>query len=221
MYWQRFFRFVLDQLFPRACLGCGKEGVDVCAACLAKLPLSPLWQDVEGLPVWSAYEYHTKNLERYIQAWKYHGSRHFVDAWLLFVPFPEAEYDVIVPVPLHKRRFLERGFNQAEQMASCLAERVGLPMVLALRRCRYTKPQAQCSGEERRINVRDVFAADRALVDRVHGKRVLLIDDVVTTGSTVLACAKSLKEAGAASVEAWCLARGGSGDQRANPAVQK
>lgn len=210
MYWQRFFRFVLDQLFPRSCVNCGKEGVDACAQCLANVPLSPQWADVGGLPVWSAYEYHVKRFETYIQAWKYHGSKHLIESWLLFVPFPEAEYDIIVPVPLHKRRFLERGFNQAEQMARCLADRVELPMKHVLLRRRYTKPQAQCSGRERRHNVEGAFTLAPDMAAVVKGKRILLIDDVVTTGSTLLACVKVLKEAGAAKVEAWCLARGGS-----------
>lgn len=106
---------------------------------------------------------------------------------------------VIVPVPLHRTRLRERGFNQAVLMGAVLAREWRLPLLRdTLRRVRPTVAQVTLSAQERRANVRGAFAvADPA---RVAGRRVLLVDDVSTTGSTVTECARVLKEAGATAV---------------------
>ena len=114
--------------------------------------------------------------------------------------------DFVVPVPLHPRRLRERGFNQAEDLARGL----GLPVVRALRRARPTTPQVGLSREERAANVDRAFtlnlprpASDRAL-DR---PTIILVDDVTTTGATLEACARVLRNAGAAEVRALTAAR--------------
>ncbi len=107
--------------------------------------------------------------------------------------------DVIVPVPLHRMRLRERGFNQAVLMGAVLAREWRLPLLRdTLRRVRPTVAQVTLSAQERRVNVRGAFAvADPA---RVTGRRILLVDDVSTTGSTVTECARVLKGAGATAV---------------------
>lgn len=205
MYWQRFFNGFLDELFPRRCLGCKQEGIDACAACLAALPASPAWLDFSGLAVWSAYDYNESGVGRYIQAWKYRGVQSFIDGWLYQVAWPTIDVDLIIAVPLHRRRLLERGFNQAEVIANHLSRITGKP-ILPARRKRFTKAQALCDGEERRHNVKGAFAVDAATV---AGKRILLIDDVATTGSTLKELAQVLQSAGAGKITGVCLARGG------------
>lgn len=107
--------------------------------------------------------------------------------------------DAMVPVPLHRIRLRERGFNQAVLMGDLLARQWRLPLLRdALRRVRPTVAQVTLSGQERRANVRGAFAVVDS--DRVAGKRVLLLDDVATTGSTVAECARVLKGAGANAV---------------------
>ena len=112
-------------------------------------------------------------------------------------------FDAIVPVPLHWRREWQRGFNQAELLARGLSRRVGLPVVRALRRVRSTGTQAGLSNTARRRNVSAAFRSRRP----VAGQRILLIDDVMTTGSTAAACALALKRAGAARVALVTVAR--------------
>lgn len=123
---------------------------------------------------------------------------------LLAAALPRHEqFDAIVPVPLHWRKRWQRGFNQAGLLARGMARKWGLPVVPALRRLRYTSSQTGLSNTARRKNVASVFAASRSL----SGERILLIDDVLTTGSTAAACARVLRRAGAARVTLLTVAR--------------
>jgi ComF family protein len=116
-----------------------------------------------------------------------------------------AGYDLVVPVPLHWRRRLARGYNQAERIARPLSARLGLPCVQALARRRATPPQSLLGREERLANLRKAFRVPRP--ERVRGLRVLLVDDVATTGATLDAAATALRKAGAAAVTALVAGR--------------
>ena len=124
-----------------------------------------------------------------------------IDATALPAGVPE----VLVPVPLHPRRERERGFNQARLLAHRLGRSWGVPCSDALARARATLPQAELSAEARRDNVRGAFALRRR--SEVAGRHVALVDDVLTTGSTVLACARCLRDGGAATVGVLVVAR--------------
>ena len=117
----------------------------------------------------------------------------------------DEEWNVLVPVPLHWRRQWKRGFNQSELLARAIARRTALPVVNALRRAHATLTQAGLSNTSRRRNVAAAFRCKRP--GAVAGKRVLLIDDVMTTGSTAAACALVLKRAGANKVALLTAAR--------------
>ena len=121
----------------------------------------------------------------------------------------DEEFDALTPVPLHWRRQWQRGFNQSESLAREIARRCGIPLVKVLRRVRPTETQAGLSNADRRRNVVAAFRC-RGRASRggqVQGKRILLIDDVMTTGSTAAACALALKGAGAARVALLTVAR--------------
>lgn len=116
--------------------------------------------------------------------------------------------EAIVPVPLHPLRLFSRRYNQAAEIARPLARRAGLPFLPdALERRRATASQGGKSGRGRRINVRGAFVVSPAARARVAGKRVLLVDDVFTTGATTEACAKALLGAGASAVDVAAVAR--------------
>jgi ComF family protein len=113
---------------------------------------------------------------------------------LAAVPGEVSDYDAVVPVPIHPLRRFERGFNQAELLCRSWGSNVA---PRALRRVRRTRPQVGLDAEERATNLRGAFAADG-----VKGMSVLVVDDVVTTGGTLTACAEALREGGAATVRA-------------------
>lgn len=113
--------------------------------------------------------------------------------------------DAIVPLPLHPRRERHRGYNQASLLARALGERVGLPVVDAVKRIKDTKDQVHLNRRERMANVKGAFAC--VAPDEVRDRRLLLVDDVCTTGSTLLACAEPLFGAKAQSVWGVVVAR--------------
>jgi ComF family protein len=117
----------------------------------------------------------------------------------------DCRFDIIVPVPLHPTRQRERGFNQASLLAELLSAQVSIPSKPLLERIRYTTTQTALDRAERMENLHNAFRL-RKNVD-VRGLRVLLIDDVLTTGSTLSECARILKCAGAISVHAATAAR--------------
>jgi ComF family protein len=120
----------------------------------------------------------------------------------------DERYDLITPVPLHWRRRWQRGFNQSELLALDIARRCGIPFRRLLRRVRSTAVQAGLSNTARRRNVASAFVCRRGIGDgALRGRRVLLVDDVMTTGSTAAACARALKNAGAARVVLLTVAR--------------
>lgn len=148
-------------------------------------------------------------IRKAIHGFKYDGvtalaqplGRLIADYWLTH----PTQSDMIVPVPLHTQRLRKRGFNQAALLASELSERTNLALDDAtLVRHRATASQVGLGAEQRRTNVRDAF---RCSTGALANRRVLLIDDVCTTGSTLEACALALQEGGVESVQALTLAR--------------
>ena len=136
--------------------------------------------------------------------------RHLVAGWLYAALDDERlrnrRFDIIIPVPLHRTRQRERGFNQASLLAELLSAEISIQSKPALERIRYTTTQTALDRAERMENLHNAFRLRKNTT--VQGLRVLLIDDVLTTGSTLSECARVLKRAGAISVHAATAARG-------------
>jgi ComF family protein len=152
---------------------------------------------------YGAYE---GTLRKLIHLFKYSGVRRLAQplAALLADALPrDRQFDLVTAVPLHWRRRWQRGYNQAELLGRAIARARGIPSAKVLRRATATRAQAGLSNAQRRENVAGAFRAQR----RVAGLRVLIVDDVMTTGATLGACARALKKAGAKSVSVLSLAR--------------
>lgn len=196
------------------CTGCGRPfeadlGPDMrCAPCLVRPPAFAATRAV------LCYDDASRPL---ILALK-HGDRHEAvpafGRWLAragrpLLAVPDLPPQTLVaPVPLHRRRLWRRRYNQAALLGHAVATELGLPhMPDLLQRLRATPSQGGLSRKERRRNVRDAFAVRRSLAAEVQAAHVVLVDDVMTTGATLDACARALLAAGAARVSVLVLAR--------------
>lgn len=219
----------LDLLFPPVCAGCGTGGANWCAHCQAKVNLlveplclkcgSPAEKTVQGcrqcendrysfvsLRSWAAFD---EPLRSALHRLKY---KRDVSLGGVFAPHLSGfarqlnwQVDMIVPIPLGKKRKRERGYNQVEALAKPLAIRLeALYVPQALERAKETRTQVGLSAAERRENMQAAFRADPSLV---KGRSVLLMDDVATTGSTLSSAADALLSAGAFQIYALTVAR--------------
>jgi ComF family protein len=119
----------------------------------------------------------------------------------------EKPIDMSIPVPLHRARYRERGFNQSELLCRGIHETTGVPVASSvLHRVRHTQSQTTLSSEDRKLNMRDAFAAARRGSVSITEKRILLVDDVITTGATIRECAAVLRRGGADSIIACSVA---------------
>jgi ComF family protein len=164
-----------------------------------------------------AYGYYEGSLRKLIHVFKYERVYTLAKPLgaLLASAFPRhLAFDSIVPVPMHWLRRWQRGFNQSELLAKELSRHTGLPVSNLLRRRRSNRVQAGLTAAERRRNVTAAFQADH--IDRIRNRRLLIVDDVFTTGATAGACAAVLKRAGASQVTIATLARA---DRRTPPSA--
>lgn len=166
---------------------------------------------------------HAPPLDAIVREFKYAGGSRLAPWVASLVPVPPGiggalgREGIVVPVPLHPARRAWRGYDQAESIARRLGSWWGVPVVSALRRVRETKPQARLGGETRRRNVEGAFRPAERADAIVAGRVVLLVDDVVTTGATMLEAAEALAPAGPAWILALAAAHGGAPDGAQSP----
>ena len=213
------FRAVADLAFPPVCPVCGaavKGGNSFCKDCLEQIEPPPVGDALidhgGGLAFSGAacLAAHGGPVAECVRALKYHRDW-AAGAALAGLPTTgrPGEFldwaEVICPVPLHGRRMVRRGFNQAAWLAKRLGP--GKLQMQLLRRIRRTEPQVRLGPDQRRDNVAGAFAVDRRRAGLVQSRRVLIIDDVLTTGSTLHECASALRVAGAADVRVLTISR--------------
>jgi ComF family protein len=222
--WER----ALDLVFPPRCAGCGARGHALCPTCRAAIPFmaAPVCPTcgrscyaptichvcrahpplVDGTAVATVLGHPVREC---IHALKYAGQRRHAAvlaaiAAPAFAALPRP--DAVVPVPLHPARERERGFNQSALIARHLTAGSGIPVMPGwLARMRDTPPQVGRDLAARRANMDGAFSCTDPV--SIRGKRIVILDDVATTGATLDACAAALRAAGAASVHALVVAR--------------
>ena len=216
---------VLQLLLPPACAGCGRYGAALCDRCRTSLPLLSAPADLlapdPGVVVGDAVTLslaafaHRDATQHILRRRKYGGARHLA-APLAHLASPALRRlleisgpAVLVPVPLHAERRRERGYNQAELLATALAGRAGLPLWLALTRRRATVRQHALDRASRIRNLTEVMALAGPLPPALAAgeSAVIIVDDILTTGATMEACARVLQEAGVGSVFGFVIAR--------------
>ncbi|MDD7445402.1 MAG: ComF family protein [Clostridiales bacterium] len=178
----------LNKPLPPRCPGCGRKGwAALCPECSATLPAG-------YLPFFAPFDY-SGAAKALVRRLKYDC---VLDAALplgraMAAALPAEPFDALVPVPLNAKRERERGFNQSRALCEVVSAHTGVPVLDALVRTRYTKTQTHLSASEREANVRSVFECAAG----VRGMRIILVDDVRTTGATAKSCASVLLASGA------------------------
>ena len=223
---------LLSLFFPPCCPVCGsalQEGEDtLCTACKCRLPRTGYWQDQDPyieqmfwgkVPVVraTAFLYYHKGspYSRLVRLMKYGGRKDLGVAMGRLMGGELAacgffsEVDALMPVPLHRRKQRKRGYNQSACLAQGVAQVTGLPVLDGcLCRVKDTGSQTHLTVAERWNNMSHVFRLDNP--SAIRGKHIMLIDDVLTTGATLTACADALKQAEGTSVSMLALARADS-----------
>ena len=218
----------LDLIFPKFCLGCKKPGNYLCLNCLQKIPLvkltlCPLCEKpspyglthpacktslgLDGMVVLSDYRGITRTL---IQKVKYKSvfdlSKTLADIFIQQYPSFFFTPDMVTFIPLYPSREKARGFNQSLLLAKLLAKNYGWAFVQILKRVKNNKPQMSINNYQlRRKNIKGAFAVQQAGL--IKGKDVVIVDDVTTTGATILEATKVLKRNGVRTVWGMVLAR--------------
>lgn len=226
--------FILDLLFPVECLSCGKEGDWICGDCFNKIRnngrqycfgckqashfgkvCAKCKNDYYLKGIIIAADYDEKIVSRLIIVFKYKFVKsiacYLADLLAMFLldlknsGFNLSDF-LIIPVPLSKKRKRWRGFNQAEEIAKLLAGHLKLPLLSGgLLRIKHTRPQVKLNEAERKKNLAGCFSWKG---ENLCGRKILLVDDVATTGTTLNECAKVLKENGAKEVWGLVVAKG-------------
>jgi competence protein ComFC len=215
-----------DLFYPERCVGCDRRASDVlCRTCFDALPYvgspfcgrcglptafaTPLCEECKNVDF--AFERARAPLKydgvgkKTVHALKYRGYKRVVDrlaAPLMLQVIDDSRFDAVVPVPLHRSRRRKRGFNQAELLARGIAGRLRAQVSDTLEAVRSTRDQIELSAAQRRANVAGAYRAKESLRGRI-----LLVDDVFTTGATMHACAETLLRAGAREIHALSLCR--------------
>lgn len=220
---------MMDLIFPRFCVGCGTEGTWLCPKCQKQtvsiqMQTCPACKRIsqngvyclkcrpdkflDGVIVADYFEegptkeiIHNFKYNHVLELKKYLGGR-LVNAYLK----SGISAEIITFTPLHFRRLASRGYNQSEVLAGEVGGKVKIPVSTLLHKVKNTKRQVGLIGELRRKNLTGVFLVKRA--NLVKGQEIIIIDDILTTGTTLNECAKVLKEAGAKKVWGLVLAKG-------------
>ena len=211
----RLLRRIGRLLFPPKCLLCRrllkKEELDLCRTCRIHGPEAPSSKiKYPFLDSWLAVWYYEEDVRRSLLRYKFHGKRSYASGYgrilaMKLLREREDRYDLITWVPISRLRRLRRGYDQVELLAKAVGGELDTEPVQCLRKCRHTPPQSGIKGRaERRANV--LGAYEPVEPERFKGKRVLLLDDIVTTGATLSECARVLLTAGATEIHAAAIA---------------
>ena len=211
----KLYHWIGDLLFPPKCVLCGnvleKEELDLCKDCRMDAPEYPNRKSKrQFLDSFAAVWYYEGNVRKSLLRYKFHNARSFAApygrllAMKLLELYPEG-FDVLTWVPVSRLRKLRRGYDQVELLAKAVGKELGITPVPLLKKVRHNRPQSGIHGAaQRRANVLGAYReTDR---EAIAGRRILLLDDILTTGATAGECARVLKTAGAKEVHCAAVA---------------
>jgi competence protein ComFC len=223
--WHKIKNFVLDIIYPIECVGCEKYDEWLCEDCQEKLDnfsyiknnKNEIPSGVDGILIGASFD--NELIRKMIHNFKYKFVQDFKKPLARIIQkkimeeringFEINDYDFVVPVPLHRWRESWRGFNQAQLLAQELAYNFRIPVGDSLiSRVKFTKTQSKLKKEKRIKNLKNAFKVKKGMEDKIKAKNILVVDDVITSGSTVAEVAIELKRRGAKKVTCVAVAGG-------------
>lgn len=210
----RIYYKIMELLFPPKCVLCGrilqKEETDLCRLCRVEAPYYPNHKrKLQFLDSFTAVWYYEGNVRNSLLRYKFYGARKNADSYgrLLAMKLLETNpegFDCLTWVPVSRLRKLRRGYDQVELLAKAVGRELGMTPVCLVRKIRHNRPQARITGAaQRRANVLGAYRIEQA---DVTGKKILLLDDILTTGATAGEVARVLLTAGAKEVHCAAVA---------------
>ncbi len=211
----RFYHVLMQLLFPPKCILCGtileKQELDLCRQCRMEAPLyTNCKRKIQFLDSFAAVWYYEGNVRRSLLRYKFYGARSFASAYGRFLAMKLLEaypdgFDVLTWIPVSPLRRLRRGYDQVELLAKAVGKELGMTPVPLLKKVRHNRPQSGIhGGAQRRANVLGAYRElDRQII---AGQRILLLDDILTTGATAGEAARVLLTAGAKEVHCAAVA---------------
>lgn len=200
---QSFFIWLLEQLFPPRCLGCQKYGAELCTHCKKKLIYSKQWVKRGRVSILTFFSYQDPFIEKIIHEWKYHRNKKGLNHLFELILHEDIPHGMLIPIPMHKKRRYERGENHLNYLLTLFNVKHGVSHTNALKRIKNTKQQALLSKEERRENMLDAFIC----IEKIDAPVVLILDDVVSTGGTLMSAIEALEKDYSGEIIGICLAR--------------
>ena len=206
---------LMELLFPRKCLLCRKllknAEADLCGSCRKDMEAYPAGKrNVQFLDSFAAVWYYEGSVRASLLRFKFYGARSYAAGYARFLARTVREtlpggFDVLTWIPVSRRRKLRRGYDQVELMARALGRELDMPSVSAMKKIRHNPTQSGIADDaQRRANVLGAYRVTAP--DKIAGKRVLLLDDILTSGATMAEAARVLKTAGAAEVHGLAVA---------------
>ena len=211
----RLYYYLLDLLFPPKCVLCGKllqkDEQDLCRECRVDSPEYPIRKErLQFLDSFTAVWYYEGTVRKSLLRYKFYGARSFADAYGRFLAMkllqahPEG-FDCLTWIPVSPLRKLRRGYDQVELLAEAVGRELGLRPVPMLKKVRHNRPQSGISdAAKRRANVLGAYRERNR--EAISGKRILLLDDILTTGATAGEAARVLLTAGAKEIHCAAVA---------------
>lgn len=206
---------LMQMFYPPKCILCGKllskEETDLCHTCRENVPEFAKGKfNISFVARWTALWYYTDNVRQSLLRFKFAGRRHYAAVYgrLLAMKLLDRnldDFDILTWVPISFRRRWKRGFDQVELIAKAVARELGCKATPTLKKIRHNPPQSGIgNAAQRRANVLGVYRVKNR--EQIAGKRILLLDDIITSGATVSECAKALLSAGAGEVRCAVIA---------------
>ena len=201
---------IFSWLFPEKCALCGRileqKELDLCQMCRVEGPDCPVSKTkYPFLDEWTALWYYEGNVRRSLLRYKFYGKRHLARSYARLLGMKllredRAEFDILTWIPISRKRLRKRGFDQVQLLAEKLGMELGVMPTATLKKVRHNRAQSGITGyAQRKANVMGVYQVLDAAA--LTGKRILLLDDILTTGATAGECARVLLTAGAKEVK--------------------